>query len=95
MEIKLHNRAEVALRSLDAQTRKRVMAVLHDLELKTFKSSNRRGQLRKLGDTSHADLYVARATAQLRLVVSIKNSVLTVEDIVPLDRIDRLMQTRR
>jgi hypothetical protein len=86
----MQRRAEVALRSLDARDRDRVMGVISRLERSDFQELRDRGHVNKLRQAPGVSLYVMRATNQLRVVLSFQNDRIIVEDIVPHDRLDRL-----
>ena len=95
MKVTFRSRAEVAFRSLDALDRAKVAAVLQNAETGGSQALTRGNQLRKLHQPSNNNLYAIRVTPRLRLVVSLQNDVLTVEDIAPPDRVDRLLRDRR
>jgi hypothetical protein len=95
MKVILQGRAEVALRSLDAQDRHRVETILRGLETSDLQALPRDTRLLKLRQLSNVVMYAIRATTRLRIVVSLRDSALVVEDIVPRDRVDHLILDRR
>jgi hypothetical protein len=90
MQITVQRRAEVALRSLDARDRNKVMGVLSRLEQSGFQQLHDSGLVHKMRQAPGVNLYVMRATTQLRIVLSFQNDKVVIEDIVPHDRLDRL-----
>ena len=94
MQLHLHRRAEVSLRSLEPAEQKRIHRALAELshELKLPYSSPK---LQKVSaGFSGKRLYVYKASPRLRLILSLEADECTVEDIVDHDRLHRLFPER-
>lgn len=79
MNVHLHRRAEIALRSLREDERRRVSSVLQDLE--------RAGVEAEPG----SDLSIVPVGPELRLILSLTDGAISVDDIVPSERIERIV----
>ncbi len=95
MQVILQRRAEVAFRSLELTDRQKVAAVLRHFEESKAKDLLEPNQASKFRKAPGSELYVMRATNRLRVVFSLQHDVLTVEDIVPHDRLGRVVQKGR
>jgi mRNA-degrading endonuclease RelE of RelBE toxin-antitoxin system len=94
MQLHLHRRAEVSLRSLEPAEQKRIHRALAELSggpKLPYSSPN----LKRLsGGFSGKKLYTYRASPRLRLILSLEADECTVEDIVDHDRLHRLFPER-
>ena len=94
MQLHIHRRAEISLRSLGAVEQKRIHRALAELAAEPklpYSSPKLRGLSTGL---SGKKLYAYRASPQLRLILSLDADECTVEDIVNHDRLDRLFPER-
>jgi hypothetical protein len=90
MQVIIQRRAEIAMRSLDLRDRDDVNRALNQLKEWDFRQLLAAGKVHKLPQAPGAAMYVMRATYQLRLVLSFRDETVTVEDVVPHDRLGRL-----
>lgn len=83
MNVHLHRRAEIALRSLHEDERRRVSSVLRNLE----STSDLAGVEMEPG----SDLSIIRVGPGLRLILSLADGAISVDDIVPSERVERIV----
>ena len=90
MQVEFADRAEIAFNSLPERDRKRVRKTLQKVvEPDAVVPFSQRG-LVQLRQVTGRPLWVARVSQTLRMVVSITEGVITIEDIVPRSRLDRI-----
>jgi mRNA-degrading endonuclease RelE of RelBE toxin-antitoxin system len=95
MQLHIHRRAEISLRSLGAVEQKRIHRALAELAAEPkLPYSSPKFQRLSTG-FSGKKLYVYRASPRLRLILSLDADGCTIEDIVNHDRLDRLFSERR
>jgi Domain of unknown function (DUF4263) len=90
MQISLERRAEIALRSLNAIEKKKAMAALVKLAGADRVAIPRDIHARRLSGTEGRQLYTYRSSDRIRIVFSIRDDTVVVEDIVNPDRLGRL-----
>lgn len=89
MDIVFERRAEVAFGALGNEARARVERTLERVRTSDYQSLRDGRLLYRFRPTSNTSLWVLRPSAQLRLIVSFRDSSCVIEDIVPHDRLDR------
>jgi|CZKJ01.1.fsa_nt_gi mRNA-degrading endonuclease RelE of RelBE toxin-antitoxin system len=90
MNVRLQDRAEVALRSLDPPEQEKVHAAIQVLERNDLGKLRGSQKLRALKLASQERLYSFRVNNMLRLILSASPSQWIVEDIMQHDRLARL-----
>ena len=90
MNVVLHRRAEIALRSLERAERNRISRELDALETLGPADLRQSGKLWKLATPSGEDLYSYTGSPQLSLVLSIEANAYVVQDVVARDRLNQL-----
>jgi mRNA-degrading endonuclease RelE of RelBE toxin-antitoxin system len=90
MNVRLQDRAEVALRSLDPPQQEKVHAAIQVLERNDLGKLKGSQKLRALKLASQERLYSFRVNNMLRLILSASPSQWIVEDIMQHDRLARL-----
>ena len=93
MEIRIQRRAEIALRSLQRSEQKQIIKALNKISSVTSKDLFQIPNFHKLRGELRQNLYVYRGSENLRLVLSVRDNVCTVEDIVAHDKLDRLLHS--
>lgn len=91
MKLDFADRADVAYHSLPEREQKRVRTALSKISEIDDKSLRQVPALHPLSQGQSKTLWVLKVSPQLRLVASIEEGVFRVEDIVPRDRIDRVI----
>lgn len=81
----------MAYHSLPERDQKRVRIALSQIEEADDKSLRQVSALHPLPQMRGKLLWVLKVSPQLRLIASIEESVFKVEDIVPRDRLDRIV----
>ena len=89
MDIVIQRRANIALRSLEQNEQKQILKALEIIKITPTKDLLQNHQLKKLKHLGE-NLYVYRGNYRLCLILSIKNDVCMVEDIIARDKLDRL-----
>lgn len=93
MQVVVADRADVAFNSLNPRDKSRVgkaLAKVVAAQAEDGGFSPQALQLHLLREAHGSRLWVMRASQRLRLVVSVLDGVITIEDIVPHDRLDRI-----
>jgi mRNA-degrading endonuclease RelE of RelBE toxin-antitoxin system len=90
MNVRLQDRAEVALRSLDPPQQEKVHAAIQVLERNDLGKLKGSQKLRALKLASQERLHSFRVNNMLRLILSASPSQWIVEDIMQHDRLARL-----
>jgi len=91
MRLDFAERADVAYHSLSAQDQKRIQRTLASIKEADTASLAQLRTLKRFPQTREKALWILRVSPQLRLIASIKEGTFTVEDIVPRDRLDRIV----
>lgn len=91
MKLDFADRADVAYHSLPEREQKRVRTALSKIGEVDDNSLRQLAALRPLSQERGKTLWVLRVSPQLRLVASIEEGVFRVEDIVPRDRLGRVV----
>ena len=91
MNITIQRRAEIALRSLEQDEKKQVLKSIEQIKSIPPNSLFQIFKLQKLSNGLDENLYVYRASHRLSLILSVKDSVCIIEDILAADRLDRLV----
>ncbi|MGF1541601.1 MAG: hypothetical protein ACFCU5_14315 [Pleurocapsa sp.] len=88
MDIVIQRRANIALHSLENSEQKQILKALERIKITPAKDlfQTLELKLKNLGQ----NLYIYRGNYRLRLILSIKNDVCTVEDIIARDKLDML-----
>jgi hypothetical protein len=94
VELEIHKRAEVALRSLGNADRISIHKALEKLRNINIQTLMRSRQLKKSQTPSGEPLYIYRGNLRLRIILSKQNSSWIVEDIIDHDRLDRILRER-
>lgn len=89
MDIVIQRRANIALRSLENSEQKQILKALERIKITPAKDLFQTLELNKLKNLGQ-NLYIYRGNYRLRLILSIKNDVCTVEDIIARDKLDML-----
>jgi hypothetical protein len=96
MLIKVQKRAEIALHSLRELDRDSILKIFIKLEILPFKEIKKLGLLHKIKLETDKPLFLIRAGKKFRIVVSLgEQEEVTIEDIVPHSRLDRLLSGRK
>jgi hypothetical protein len=96
MQLLLHRRAEIALRSLPEADRFKIKFALANLVGADLKQFLKNTKLKKLATgISDKKLFIYRGSTNLRIILSFEGDTCTVEDIVARDRLDRLITQKR
>ena len=91
MNITIQRRAEIALRSLQQNERKQILKSLQQLEEVQPKDLWHIPKLQKLPNDLGKELHIYQGNRRLRLILSIKNNICIVEDILDHDKLGRLV----
>jgi len=91
MKLVMQRRAEIALRSLESAEQKQITRALDELDSAVPASFNESPKIYKLLPVLGEKIYVYRGSKKLRLILSVKDDICTVEDIIDSDRLDRLL----
>lgn len=91
MEINIHRRAKIALRSLHQNEQQQIEKALEQLRPFQFQDIDKIERLKRLPNDLNKNLYTYPGNHELRLILSIKNNVCVVEDILAYDKLDRLV----
>jgi len=91
MDIIIQRRAEIALRSLKQNEQEQIVTALARIKSVEPKDLFKVPNLHKLRKELGENLYSYRGNSRLRLVLSIKENVCTVEDIVSHDKLNRVV----
>ncbi|MFY9291407.1 MAG: hypothetical protein WAP03_12015 [Methylorubrum rhodinum] len=83
MNVHLHRRAEIAFRSLREDERRRVSSVLRNLESTA--------DLAGVETEPGSDLSIVPVGPELRLILSLTGGAISVDDIVPSERVERIV----
>ena len=94
MDVQLHRRAEIALRSLDGAGKRRVDTVISRMRNLRKQDVWRALRADKLQTGVGAERYSIRANDQIRLVASILGDALLVQDIVPYERLGQVLESK-
>ena len=93
MDLRIERRAEIALRSLQARERGKILAALTRLQMSSITDLRNNPKLYPLKSTDHdRRLFVYKGTEQLRLILSIHDDICVLEDIIDHARIDQLIK---
>jgi len=93
MKLVIQKRVEIALRSLGKVEQKQITHALAALSLVKQEEFGRSAKIRRL-HTSGEKLYVYRGNLRLRLILSVHNGTIIVEDVVDHDRLNKLPLNR-
>lgn len=91
MEINIQRRAKIALRSLHQNEQEQILKALEKLQSFQFQDIDKIETLKELPNNSNKNLYTYPGNYELRLILSIKNNVCVIEDILAYDKLDRLV----
>ncbi|MGL6345216.1 MAG: hypothetical protein ACRC80_39450 [Waterburya sp.] len=91
MNIIIERRAQIALRSLAQNEQKQILKALAQIESVKPQNLVTISNLKKMRTELSKNTYLYRGNQRLSLVLSFKDNVVIVEDIVAHDKIDRLM----
>jgi hypothetical protein len=91
MNIIIERRAQIALRSLAQNEQKQILKALAQIESVKPQNWVTISNLKKMRTELSENTYLYRGNQRLSLVLSFKDNVCIVEDIVAYDKIDRLM----
>lgn len=94
MKIIFRKPAEIALRSLGSTEQKQTVRALNMLLSQGMTGIFHDQKVHKLATYSEEKLYSYRSSPKLRIVFSIHDDMLVVEDIVSHDRLERLLSHR-
>lgn len=75
MKLEIHPRAEIALRSLDKEERKKIRAALVSIENRTLQELFKSKKLQKIKFASGEVFYSYRGSLRLRIILSKKTKV--------------------
>jgi mRNA-degrading endonuclease RelE of RelBE toxin-antitoxin system len=96
MQLHIHRRAEISLRSLGKSEQMRIHRALAELTAAAPSLLYQSPKLHRLSaGISAKKLYAYRVSPKLRLILSLEADECTVEDVVDHDRLDRLFPNRR
>lgn len=95
MEFVFADRADVAYHSLEEREQKRVRRALLRVFGPDAESPLEARDLHRLAQVRDKPLWVLKISPRLRLIASIEEDVVKVEDIVPRDRLDRILGRHR
>jgi hypothetical protein len=93
MDVVLHRRAEIALRSLPPKDHTQVLASLRRLTAEPLSALTSTGKVRKISGPSKG-LYSYRATPRLRLVFSTQSNKYLIEYIADHDHLEKIIRAR-
>lgn len=91
MEINIQRRSKIALRSLPQNEQQQILKALDQLRSFQFQDIDKIERLKELPNDSNENLYTYPGNYELRLILSIKNNVCVVEDILAYDKLDRFV----
>lgn len=94
MNVNIRKPAEIALRSLGKEEQRKIIQTLTKLEETNAAELFQNQNLHKLIVHSEEKLYSYRGTLKLRLILSIDDNQIFVEDIVNHDRLERLLSSK-
>lgn len=90
MKIRLDDRAEIALNSLDTKTKRRVFIILSQMSDVDRLDFSRLPFIARIRQFTDRPMWVARVNQRIRLIVSLDDEGLVIEDVVPADRLNRV-----
>ena len=91
MNLIVHRRAEVALRSLAPIDQKKIINAFEKIEYSSFEDLAKSRKFKKIRVATGEKLYLFQGTKRLRIVLSKESDSWIVEDIVDHDRLSRLL----
>ncbi|AYJ81166.1 hypothetical protein AN286_10670 (plasmid) [Aliarcobacter cryaerophilus ATCC 43158] len=95
MNVNIKKPAEIALRSLEKKEQRKIIRALTELETSNADELFQNQKLHKLIVHSEEKLYSYLGTLKLRLILSIDDNQIFVEDILNHDRLERLLSSQR